>query len=273
MAQNQNNDSFPKTIWFLWFQGLPNAPLVVKKCYASWLAHNPGWNIILLDEHNIKEYLAPPMPQGTRQVVADRLRINLLVKYGGVWVDATCYCTRPLDSWLNEYMAQGFFAFNRPGPDRMLSNWFMAAAKNTYITVAFQKAFTAYWENNPGTRLIDGSRWDFLNKYLQRRGTGAWFGFFATKVLKVYPYFVFHYLFKKLYLADAGFKSRWDAVPKISADIPHSLQTEGLFKPLSKQIKQKIDDKTSPCYKLTWKYDPAELKEGTVMSYLLNGAN
>src|ERR1700748_2440425 len=103
--------AIPKTIWFLWLQGLDNAPLVVQKCYESWLKHNPYWTITFLDETNIRDFVSLPDVQITRQSLSDVLRINLLAKYGGIWVDATCYCVKPLDLWIDQYTTQGFFAF------------------------------------------------------------------------------------------------------------------------------------------------------------------
>ena len=42
---------------------------------------------------------------------SDILRLYLLKKYGGVWVDATNLCRRPLDAWLPSAACEGFFAF------------------------------------------------------------------------------------------------------------------------------------------------------------------
>ncbi|MEL7354572.1 MAG: capsular polysaccharide synthesis protein, partial [Cyanobacteria bacterium J06560_5] len=48
--------NFPKTIWISWFQGLENAPDIVKYCYKSWVRRNPGWKVILITDRNIKDY-------------------------------------------------------------------------------------------------------------------------------------------------------------------------------------------------------------------------
>ena len=42
---------------------------------------------------------------------SDLLRLYLLNKYGGVWVDSTNLCRRPLNDWLPSAASQGFFAF------------------------------------------------------------------------------------------------------------------------------------------------------------------
>jgi hypothetical protein len=263
------NKSLNKTIWFLWFQGIEDAPFVVLKCYESWHRHNPGWNLVLLTDNNLHEYVSVGPGQFTKQALSDIIRINLLAAKGGVWIDATCFCTKPLDEWLYDYLRQGFFAFERPGPDRMISSWFIACQTGNYLVGVYQNAVNNYRETNPGIVYIEDSKWRFLQRRLIKLGPQVWFKVFVTKVLKVYPYFWFHYLFEKIYLDDAGVKKIWDDSPKFKADIPHSLQFAGLFNPLNDQIKAEIDDKRSPVYKLTWKYDEAELKKGTIIDYLL----
>lgn len=265
-----NENELPKTIWFLWLQGLETAPLVVKKCYASWIEHNKDWKIVLLTADNIKDYVSLSIRQMTKQAFSDVLRINLLAKYGGVWVDATCFCVKPLDLWINEYTINGFFAFERPGPDRMISTWFIASKKNNYTTEIYKKAVNTYWTESPDMRFIEISKWHSLNKYLQRYSTKIWFSKFVSKVLKVHPYFWFHYLFEKIYHEDKKVKQMWDETPKISADIPHTLHFAGLFDPMSESIKAEIDNKTAPCYKLTWRYEPSAINNDTVIGYLLN---
>ena len=265
------DNNLPKIIWFLWLQGLGEAPLVVRKCYDSWLKHNPNWPIIFLDENNIADHIDLKRNDGvTDQAFSDILRINLLAKHGGVWVDGTCFCTKPLDEWLPEYMNTGFFAFERPGPDRMISSWFIAAAKYNYIIATYKNKVNTYWAGNPGMAFFESSRWYFLNKRLQRRGAQVWFSHFVYKLLKVYPYFWFHYLFEHIYLRGSQFRAMWDDTPKLSADGPHKLQTMGLFNQLNEIAKAEIDNKKSPVYKLTWKYEATAYKEGTVLDYLLN---
>ena len=46
-----------RTIWFLWFQGLAAAPLVIQRCYQSWVAKNPAWDVVVLDDSTIPRYV------------------------------------------------------------------------------------------------------------------------------------------------------------------------------------------------------------------------
>jgi len=265
-----NNSDFPKTIWFLWVQGLTGAPLVVRKCYESWHKYNPDWNIVWLDKNNVNNYVSVDVKAFTPVVFSEILRINLLARYGGVWVDATCYCNKPLNHWLYDYLTDDFFVFDRPGDDRMISSWFMAGSKHSYITQEYQKAVNRYRAANPKVKLIESSRWLRLKEYLERRDTSVWFTILVTKVLRVHPYFWFHYLFTELYAGDEKFKRIWDSTPKISADIPHKPLFEGLLNALPAEIKEEIDNHVSPVYKLTWKYDQSADISGSIFEYILN---
>lgn len=266
------DNTLPKKIWFLWLQGLENAPLLVRKCYESWVRHNPGWEIILLNEGNINSYMPPVQTVVTSQALSDILRINLLAKHGGVWVDATCFCMRPLDEWLFDNLSSGFFAFERPGPDRMLSSWFIAAEKYNYIASTYCNKVNLYWADNPEMKFIEDSRWRKLNRWLELWNRKVWFTDLTTKILKMHPYFWFHYLFEQIYLHDEHFKEIWDDTPKISADIPHTLLFAGIYNPLTTEIKAHIDNKVAPVYKLSWKEQPPVDLGGTVVGYLYPSA-
>ena len=93
--------SMPKTIWFVWFQGLRNAPYVVRKCHESWVVRNPDWRVVALDEATLPSvasvnYSAGNIAGLSRQHQADLLRLDLLGHHGGAWADATCFCVQPL---------------------------------------------------------------------------------------------------------------------------------------------------------------------------------
>jgi Mannosyltransferase OCH1 and related enzymes len=272
----------PKKIWFLWLQGFDDMPYLVQKCWASWQRHNPDWEIIFLDKNNIYEYI------DVQSIIEDRntsiyaasrsdiIRINLLAKYGGIWVDATCFCQQPLDNWLHKYLEQGFFAFHRPGYDRMFSSWFLAAYENNPLVKEYCKIVNEFWPENKNIKMWQDRPWVYwfllkfkIHGYLKKNPT-LWYHPILLKWAKVYPYFWFFYLFEKAYHANDIIKKNWDAVPKLTADIPHKIWLFGYFKPISESIKNDIDQKVDPLYKLTFKYDSKKLTTETTLDYLLN---
>ena len=145
---------FTKKIWFLWLQGYEDMPELVRRCYESWHKYNPGWEIIFLDRDNVDDYVnvSPIFEDRSARIYrvsqSEIIRINLLHQYGGVWVDATCFCCQPLDDWIGDYLDSGFFAFHRPGVDRMLSSWFLAAKKGNDLIRIYCEEVNAFWPSN-----------------------------------------------------------------------------------------------------------------------------
>src|SRR5215467_4560690 len=123
-------DTFLKVVHFYWDQGLDEAPEIVRTCLQSWEKQNPAWSIRLWDRQTAEELVdRSSLPESLKTTpYSDILRTEILRRHGGVWADATIYCTRGLDQWLLPIMCQtDFFAFSRPGPDREIASWFLAA--------------------------------------------------------------------------------------------------------------------------------------------------
>ena len=228
-----------KKIFIYWGQKFNNAPKVVSKCLLSWKIRNPTWEIIELNDDNLNEYINLDEivniknKQITKTAYSDIIRIFLLDKFGGCWCDATTFCNQPLDDWLCKNIQSGFFAFDKPGKDRLLSSWFLYSEKNNYIVSKWKEATINYWNNNN----------------------------------KVHTYFWFHYLFKDLYKNDNEIKRLWNLTPKISADFPHFLQNNNLLSIPSVSVKNHIKQK-SLLYKLTYKFDIKKYSNKCILGYL-----
>jgi len=280
-VSQKSKHQLPKKIWFLWLQGYKNMPEIVKKCYESWRKYNEDWETIFLDENNLSEYIdisallndrIIPIP---RAALSDIIRINLMEKYGGVWVDATCFCCRPLDDWIHNHLNSGFFAFNRPGVDRMLSSWFLAAHTGNELAEIYANTVNQFWQKHKKLTFISQKillRKLFLRTKLHRylkKNPPRWFNWIFLNLLNIYPYYWFHYTFEKLYQKSKVVKNIWDQTPKISADIPHQLWNHGLDQPINEHLQNHIIRKESPLYKLTWKVSEEMFKEGNTLRFLL----
>lgn len=154
-----------RTIWIFWWQGMEQAPQIVQRCYASIVEHlAKDWNIVLLTELNFREYADFPqcilekLNKGiiTLTHFSDLLRLELLIRHGGLWLDATVFCTNSeipqsiLKSDLFVYQTQ------KPGADgkaMTMSSWMMWARSNNNILLLTQKLLYKYWEKN--TYLVD----------------------------------------------------------------------------------------------------------------------
>jgi hypothetical protein len=250
---------------------------VVRKCHESWVAKNPGWRIQSLDQNSLPlfasaDYSAGNLSRLSRNHQSDLLRLDLLARHGGVWVDATCFCVRPLNDWLPTCTDTGFFAFNQPGPDRLMSSWFLAAEPgNMLVSRLFERMLT-YWGDH---RFVNDER-RLLVRVLTRllkntsRTRGWWYSPLFRDWLGVCPYFALHYAFERLVREDPRCASIWYGTPRISADPPHSLYRAGLLSPLSPAVRAEIDGGEVPVYKTMWKLGNSEIPGDSILSYLLD---
>jgi hypothetical protein len=266
----------PRKLWILWYQGLSDAPLIVKRCIASWINKNPGWDVTILDNTNLNKYITLDLPEEKIAGLAlahqsDLVRLALLIEYGGVWADATTFCIFPLDDWIDDYGHSGFFVFSKPGQDRMISNWFIASEKGNLVVSKLYKLLASFWLDNnfKNPNKLRRKIIKTLSKRFNRseETTKYWFSPVVTKILRVYPYCVFHYLFARLVASDSEAKIIWDNTYKSSADGPHLARHLGLFSPITDEIEKQIDSSPTPLYKLIWKYD--HNPENSVLSYLM----
>jgi hypothetical protein len=174
--------------------------------------------------------------------------------------------------WLPEYFVSGFFAFRRPGPDREISTWFIAARKDNVLIQKFCAVVNSYWRNNEfaNDRFPVLHRW--LTKKLSRSQQAAdfWLSWGITRILKLYPYFWTHYLFARMIREPASL-AVWNATPEFDATLPHYLQWDnGLENPMTDKQKIMIETAQSPVFKLSWKIKPSELRPDSPISYLIN---
>jgi hypothetical protein len=275
---NEKEKLIPRKIWLLWYQGVSEAPFIVRKCIDSWIRENPTWDVIVLDSDNLNKYVNIDLPEN----IADNLslahksdldRLALLSKHGGIWADATTFCTKPLDGWIDDYSESGFFVFYKPGKDRIISNWFIASKKDCQIIIKLYDRLRFYWIKNnfdkptKMKRMIILALSIILNR--NKRTTKYWFSPIVTRLLGIYPYYVFHYMFERLVSIDDESKYTWRNTKKISADLPHSIQSLGQFSFPTESIKRTVNDIETPLYKLNWRYDHNRYSSDTLLYYLI----
>lgn len=138
-----------KIIWQYWAQGFDNLPDVVDECIASVDKYAVGYKVIRLSDCNIQKYLDIPEYVLEKKSLyghthfSDLLRLMLLNAYGGIWMDATVLLSGPIPE---EYLSQGFFAFQRYPEEPHKDYW-----GNTY-------AYYFSWEK--------GFRVNFLSSFI-----------------------------------------------------------------------------------------------------------
>lgn len=262
-----------KVIFFPWFQGQEQAPLLVKNCYKSWGNLNPDWQVHFITHDNYRDFVDIDLEKNNRTLVtqSDLLRLSLLNKHGGVWVDGTTFCCQPLDDWLDT--SKEFFAFSNPRKQVLLTSWFLYSSANNYLIETFEQELHNFFADKRdlheiiSTKFL-GRRWlekspSFIKDMLLWKE--LYFQPVFKQYVKIYPYYSFHYLFGKLYRTDKQYQSIWDSRQDISANLPHA------FKHISslEETKQHIDEVKSPLYKLDWRLSDT-IGEDNSITYLFN---
>lgn len=155
---NWTKTKFPKIIWWCWLQGEDQAPRVTKTGLASLRRNLPDYDLRVLTWDNIKDYVDLP------QVIYDKfeagwisgaqfsdiLRLALLSKHGGFWVDSTVYCSdnrlaRHIEK-KNMFMYQNLMTMN--SRTIKMSSWFMASKKNNPYLTEVSKILIEYNANS-----------------------------------------------------------------------------------------------------------------------------
>jgi len=106
-------DESQKNIFFFWWDGIDNAPNIVKTCYSKIKINYPDFKLIVVDKNNyndlvnIHEDIIKKFEnkEVTIQTFSDILRFKLLSTYGGVWFDSTLFIYQKFDilNNLNEF--------------------------------------------------------------------------------------------------------------------------------------------------------------------------
>lgn len=214
----------PKIVWFCWFQGIGNAPDLVKKCYSLLQQNLKDYKIIDITEKNfyeysdIPDYIISKWKKGTISYThfSDILRNNLLIKNGGYWIDSTVFISNSIPDLIQQ---SSFFLFQtyKPGcnGNRVnISSWFIGSAKNNPVLVLTQKLLFNYWRKK--NYLID--------------------------------YFLYHNF---LQMSLNYYKDIYNSIPKYTNETPHFLLFE-LQKEFNAEIFHNICSQTF-AHKLTYK--------------------
>lgn len=243
-------------IWQYWGQGIDsNTPEIVKKCLNSVEKYSNGYKRILLTNDNISEYL--DLPDFVKEKLeknifnytffSDLLRCCILSAYGGIWIDATILLTDNIDS---SYLEHDFFTFirkqNANNKDDFIKydGYYFSWRKNA--RVIWLSSFIVAKKSN----LITNTLKDLLLNYWEKESS-------------LIHYFTMHLMFYELIKMD----KYSDIVTSQCDTFPHLLQInlKNKFDPnlLSRILAQ------SSIYKLTYKINGRDIKNDSMLSYIL----
>lgn len=230
-----------KTIWICWFQGVENAPDLVKKCINKNINSLADYEKIILTKENfskyvdIKENVLKKWEKGiiSNTAFSNILRLEILIKYGGIWMDSTVLFTgERFPNFVTDYPLFMFSSWKWiTGDVRQISTWFISAQKGHPLLKAVLDCLYKYWADKD----------------------------------ELVTYFVFHMFFG---LVIERYPVMFNQIPRISNVPPHFMQFE-LQNPYSERRFSELTEMSS-IHKLTYKLDESVYKDETnIYNYLL----
>ena len=144
-------------IWVCWWTGEQDAPALVQQCIKS-IRKNAGMHpVYMVDAKSYTKYLDIPdyiidKVNDGRMCIAnfsDYLRFSLLEKYGGLWLDATIYCSAKIPE--QYFQLPVFTAKSQPRKSHYISkfrwtSFCMGGYKNHVFFRFFKSAMEQYWK-------------------------------------------------------------------------------------------------------------------------------
>lgn len=153
-------------IWVMWWQGIDeHTPPIVRACVNSICRHANGRSVNVITKDSLNSFvmidsdIMDKLQRGAISIttLSDIVRFALLYKYGGIWMDATMYLTRDLDSSIARYR---FYSIpnHEVAPVRNWTGYFMGGMKgNPLFSLMYQAFVKLYTQTNriPDYFMID----------------------------------------------------------------------------------------------------------------------
>lgn len=153
-------------VWTMWWQGENALPEILKVCYKSHLKYidQSKYKYTMITKDNYTDYIIIPdyieekLKKGIISFThfSDLLRIMLVRKYGGAWIDITLLLTSQLNPLIFNYC---FYSFNQKDSDYLpvgfgqtitKCNWagfFLCAPPDSNLFCFVEKCLLKYWKD------------------------------------------------------------------------------------------------------------------------------
>ena len=171
-SQPDNSDYSCIPVWTMWLQGESNTPEIVRVCLNSTRNHCGLHPFRLITRDNLGEYISLPgyvfdkLNDGSMKTAhfSDIVRMSLLAKYGGLWLDATIFTSSNISE---NIFAHDYYTIrhktNIHDRNVALQRWttyLQAAHKNNVLCSFVQDIMLEYWRTH--TTFIDYVMTDYF---------------------------------------------------------------------------------------------------------------
>jgi hypothetical protein len=225
-------------LYTFWNSPLDSAPPLVQACVGEMarLHDDLPTPLTVLDGTSARELVEIPdavadaLEKDHPAHFSDFVRISVLDRLGGIWVDATCWAPAPLPQAVAPLLTAG--ALYPRWTRRQIGNWFIAAVPATPLIRLQRLALQAWWESDGG----------------------------------IPDYFLYHRIFEVLLDLVPEFHGQWEAAPTLSSAASHLLQL-GMMQPWDPDALRFVAG-ASIVQKLSYKYDA--VPPGSVLDRLVS---
>jgi mannosyltransferase OCH1-like enzyme len=152
-GQLENGDKIPKVIHYIWIGG-SKKPEAVEKYIKTWKRHCPDYKIIEWNEKNYNykknRYAREAYDAKKWAFVTDFMRLDILDRFGGVYLDSDVEMLKNIDGFLKE---SAFTSFEAGDPSQILLPTGLLAAEKGNEWIKYLKS---YYGNNRSLYLPSG---------------------------------------------------------------------------------------------------------------------
>lgn len=225
-------------IWQYWEQGADSAPPIVQMCLQSVQRNNGGREVIVLDDHTIRQYIELPEHIWRKRHLMSRahfsnfVRLGLLKRHGGTWLDATILLTKPMPKRLEN---RSFLMLRQSGNPRLTETWFIHARQGHPFIETIFHALSDYWKHYDG----------------------------------LHGYFMFAYHIEALLILHARLRRRFLRMPQIAVHSAHALQKQ--FDNPFDEVAHRAILERSWLHKLSYKFVRPETDERLLWDAMVDG--
>jgi hypothetical protein len=129
----------PKIIFTYWHSC--DIPDFINACVSTWSKSNPDFQISTYNDDKFRGefYIPPNYDSLIPQAKSDYVRLCLIEKYGGIWLDASMIVVGSLSAIYSDIdYVTGFYA---SWSDLYMESWFIAAPQNNILISKWKSEF------------------------------------------------------------------------------------------------------------------------------------
>lgn len=144
-------------VWVLWWQGQNEMPELCKICLESMHKNLINSDIVVLTKKNIRDYVTLPSyiiehyekGEISKAHFSDIIRMNLLKDYGGIWLDATIYVSKPItNNKLKEIKTIKFKCSDKTSISKGKWCGFVLGEFNPQLYEYISEFYLEYWKHH-----------------------------------------------------------------------------------------------------------------------------